>query len=261
MQNIFKLPLFFALLFLTGCGESINSQLAGTMVGYVVAIDSTGGSHENSDVRISIDGTNYSTLSDSKGRWQLDNVVPGTYNISFTKDGYAMQKMIAYRFVGNGTDYLYTQTIYEILKTNVSLVIRPFENGAATFSCRVFRNNPSESLGGAVILLLGENPPFSSEEPDSYLLEYENFDSYYSFDAIRGYSFSIDSLALSKVGFHSQDKIYCEAFASNLSILQEWDPIPNIHIYGPSYIDIPTGKRVYTGFGNNKSEVKSFILP
>src|ERR1051325_6030649 len=100
MNYSLKSSILLSLLFLVGCGNSINPQLTGTMVGYVVAIDSTGSSHDNSGVKISIDGTSYSTLSDSKGRWQLDNVIPGTYNISFTKENYAMEKMIAYRFVG-----------------------------------------------------------------------------------------------------------------------------------------------------------------
>jgi hypothetical protein len=266
MQNIFKSSFFLGLLLLVGCGESINSQLTGTMVGYVVAIDSIGSSHDNSGVKISIDGTDYSTVSDNKGRWELHNVIPGTYNISLAKEKYAMEKMIAYKFVGNGTDYLDTSKIYQMMWTRTVLVIRPFDSGIATFSCRLSRQDSTQSLNGAVMLLFGkEKCCLSPENPDSYSYELDN---YYQVvrggiaaDRFIGYSFLIDTSNLIKSGFHSKDTIYCEAFGSNLVVIQHYDILADEFTFGPSYFDIETAKSIYTGFGNNHSEVKSFILP
>lgn len=235
------------------------------MVGYVIAMDSTGKNEDHSGVRISIDGTSYSTVSDSKGRWELHDVLPGTYNISFTKDKFAMEKIIAYRFVGNGTDYLFSQKIYQIMWTRATLVLRPFDSGKAIFSCRLFRQDSSQSLGGAAMLLIGKNQFLSPEKPESFSYELDNFSDIIVKGIIPdiniGYSFQIDSSYLYQLGFHSNDTIYSEAFASNLAILLDYDILTYKYTYGPSYIDIATNKRIFTGFGYNHSEVKSFILP
>src|SRR5579872_5351603 len=213
--------LFFTVI-LISCGTKTNeiintytSAEPGTMIGYVVIHDSTGQNTDNSGVKISIDGTNYSTLSDSIGKWELDNVIPGTYNISFTKDTYATEKTIAYRFVGNGKDFLFTQNIYQMIWTRVSFVIRAFDSGKAVFSCRIFRNDSTKSLGGTVMLLFGKQPSLSPETPASYLYETDNYHYQYQGnipDNTTGYSFTIDSSVLVKAGFQPNESIYCEAF-------------------------------------------------
>ncbi len=264
MRNFIKTGALLALVIFCGCkstsspsptsGNSIN----GNMVGYVAAYDSTGSKTDNSGVKISIDGTSYSSLSDSKGRWELDNVVPGTYNISYTKDGYAMEKIIAYRFVGNGTDYLFSQDIYQSLRTHASLVIRPFSNGTAVFSCRIFRNNTSESLSGLALLLFAKDSSFSPIEPNSYLYSEDNHGL--SNDTLRGYDFRINSSDLNAAGYKSGDNIYCVGYASNVNVWL-WDIQKQQSTLVPSYFDIASGKLIYTAFGNNHSEVRSFVLP
>jgi len=269
MQNYLKLLVLSAFSFLYGCKDSATSPgVTGSMVGYVVAIDSTGTNRDNTGVKISIDGTNYSAMSDSSGRWEMTNVLPGTYNISFTKNNYATEKMIAYRFVGNGTDYLFSQNIYQIMWTQATLVLRPFDSGKTIFSCRLFRTDSTQSLGGACMILFGKNNSLSPEDPNSYLYERNNFPYSYwgpsdsiSFDNILGYSLAMDSSKLYRAGFRHNDKIYCQAFVGNLLIDEKYDMFTNPIIFGPSYIDIASGKRIYTGFGNNHSEVRYFVLP
>ena len=106
----------------------------------------------------------------------------------------------------------------------------------------------------------------SPEDPNSYLFSMDNFEGpyYWGMSDLFGYTFIVDSVDLIKYGFYSQEKIYCQAFMSNLKIfLHPENPVSHLTdlVLGPSYIDIATNKRVYTGFGDNHSEVKSFILP
>jgi hypothetical protein len=262
MQNLLIPSIILSFLILLGCGDTLDTRITGTMRGYVTAIDSSGSSHDKSGVKISFDGTDHFTLSDSSGRWEIRNILPGTYNISFTKDNYAMVKMTDYHFAGDGTDYLYTvQFIYQIMRLKASLVLRPFGNGFAIFSCRVFQNNnPTESLNGAVILLFGKDSLFSIKNNNSYIYKKDNF-GFNSADPFVGYTLEIDSSQLVNAGFSQNDTIYCQAFVSNIFFLQEYDPIKKELTFGPSYLDITSGKRIYTGFGDNHSEVKSFILP
>ena len=110
---------FFALsgiLFIFGCKDSsTQTALSGTMVGYVNFIDSAYESWVNfrsigqghlDDVRVSLDGTHFQTITDSVGKWTLTNVPAGTYAITYTKAGYASIKEISHTFVGNGTEYI-----------------------------------------------------------------------------------------------------------------------------------------------------------
>src|SRR5438128_2327425 len=100
-----------------GCKDSPTntSSLKGDMAGYVLAADSNSiasngivgaDTLNNAGVTISIDGTPFSAVTDSSGRWGMQNVPAGTYDISFRKNGYALWKRIAYHFIGNGFDYL-----------------------------------------------------------------------------------------------------------------------------------------------------------
>jgi len=250
---------FSAGIFLVSCKDtSTNAGIPGSMVGYVVPYDSTNTNIDNSGVKVSVDGTNYSTLSDNKGRWKLDNVVPGTYNISFTKDGYATEKIIAYRFVGNGTDYLFSQNIYQRSRMNASLVTRPFDSATTLFTCKIFRNDTSESLQGLTLLLFGKDSALLPLDPSSYLYSLDNYGV--TFDNGRGYDILIHRSSLITFGFNSGDRVYCVAYASNINVWH-WDSEKQQAILVPSYLDIATGKTVYTAFGNNHSEVRSFILP
>jgi len=260
MRNI--ITNFFLLVFIFCCGcknsSSPTSVLNGNMIGKVVAYDTAGLNPDNSGVKISIDGTSYSTLSDSKGRWELDNIPPGTYNISFTKEGYAMEKMVAYRFVGNGTDYLFSQDIYQMIKINATIVTRPFDNGATYFSCKLFRFDPSESLNGLALILFGSDSSFNPLEPSSY--RYSALGRNITLDSVTGYNIYIRVADLIAAGFHSGDKIYCADYGSNITAFV-WDIQKQESIITPSYFDIATGNEVYTGFEGSRSEVKSFILP
>jgi hypothetical protein len=294
MQTFIKSCALFALIFFYGCkSNSTSPGVVGNMVGYVIAHDTTSTSGyidslPNSGIRVSIDGTNYSAITDKDGRWGMDNIPPGTYNISFTKDSYAIEKMIAYRFSGNGTDFLFSTDIYQIAKRNASLVLRPFTDfykdttvidsagshtigkldtiivhfGNAAFSCRIFRNTSDESLEGNTIILFGKSKNLNPMDPATYIFSSDN-SLYFILSgdppAADGYPFSIYRQDLLNAGFQSGDNIFCEAFISNIA--RSGYNFSANSILVPSYYDIPSNKQIYTCFGNNHSEVKSFILP
>ena len=304
MQNFIKISALLTFVFFWGCknGSSPTSGnfVNGNMVGYVYANDTTSiigytDSLPNIGIRISIDGTNYSAISDKEGRWEMDNVPPGTYNISFTKYGYAMEKWVAYSFAGNGTAYLGITDIYQIAKWNASFVLRHFEdysylyykdtiildslgqkqtiqvldtifypNELAMFSCRIYGSDPSASLTGPVLILFGKSGILSPLDVKSYVYSTDNLfgGSNYTIPDENGYTFGIRRSDLISSGFHSGDKVYCQAFVSNIAqtIFQQTNN-GYYWLIGPSYFDITSGKQIYTAFGDNHSEVKSFILP
>ena len=55
---------------------------------------------------VSVEGTGISTTTDSLGRWQIDSLPAGTYDLSFTRSGFATRREVGFQFVGGGVAYL-----------------------------------------------------------------------------------------------------------------------------------------------------------
>src|SRR5205085_667173 len=86
---------------------------------------------DNSGVSVSLEGTSFKTSSDASGKWNLANVPPGTYTLTFSKDRYATSKDQTLQFTGNGTLYYspgsYT-AIFPIPNLFPDIVVRPFQD-------------------------------------------------------------------------------------------------------------------------------------
>lgn len=103
-----------ALLFaVIGCEDDLptTQSVKGSITGNValfkesIAIENHSGIPygDNSGVTVSLEGTEYSTLSLADGTWVLENIPAGIYNIEFEKEGFAWNKLWNVQLVGNGT--------------------------------------------------------------------------------------------------------------------------------------------------------------
>ena len=95
----------FAFLCFAGCEEtptgttSVPSRITGK-VSLVVAEGLTELA-DRSGVLIAVNGTSFATSSDAAGNYSLDNVPPGIYVLTFSKDGYdTVQRSVSYSGVG-----------------------------------------------------------------------------------------------------------------------------------------------------------------
>jgi len=260
-----------------------DSALVGTMVGYVQLYDS---SYQNwinsifisnsSGVLVSIEGTPFKTTTDSTGRWKLSNIPAGTYTIQFSKQGFAMQKIVAYKFIGNGTDLVNTQYLYQIPTLHSSIVLRQFEdvnearaidtiyiypNGdtlhyqvfdsvLVTQGRAIFSGSIKENLGFMEVMVnifLSRSSAIDPKDPSTFTVMSRFTRIIYHGNYSADISFYRDSLY--SAGFKPGDKIYCLAGA--MTMQNEYS----------NYFDIDKGKFIYTGFSPYYSDVKSFILP
>lgn len=252
----------------------------GKVVGTVSYFDTMDAAYFNNvtlplqEATIQVEGTSYSTISDINGRWEIDNLPPGTYTISCTKKGYSTSKTVGFPFIGNGTDVLEFSTIARVPHlTPSSLVVRGFE----PYMIRVLRDtiyilqNGDTAINYVVdsIRASGGRTTFTASLAEKYNLRLSpvmgiffaldgNIDpekpSTYGFyldsqgDYSNRFNFTFTTDTLRAHGFKSGQEIYCAAFATNL-----WGKYCG-------YYDIETGRRALSGYRSDKV-VNKFIMP
>ena len=66
---------------------------------------------DRSGIKVFIEGTNYTTLTDQSGNWKIYNVPAGIYNIVAEKAGFGYNKFINFEYLGNATSNNFGQTL------------------------------------------------------------------------------------------------------------------------------------------------------
>jgi hypothetical protein len=94
-----------ALLCFTGCEEtptgaqSVPSRITGTVS--LVVTEGLIELADRSGVRVAVNGTSFTTTTDATGNYSLNNVPPGIYVLTFSKDSYdTVQRSVSYSGVG-----------------------------------------------------------------------------------------------------------------------------------------------------------------
>jgi hypothetical protein len=72
-------------------------------------------------VLVTIEGTNFSALSDDQGYWAVSDLPAGTYVIRYEKEGYGLKKKFGIQFVGGGISYAPEETLRPIIATHVNI--------------------------------------------------------------------------------------------------------------------------------------------
>ena len=116
------------ILFLFGCGKKEKAILpSGNIVGFVELVDENGNMYkEKEGVNVSIEYPSESTITNEYGRFEFWEILAGTYNLNFNKEGFGTYKKFGYQFIGGNvpallyTTYLYELPNIEIQSLNVS---------------------------------------------------------------------------------------------------------------------------------------------
>jgi hypothetical protein len=270
----------FAGILSSGCKDSSTSVgTSGNISGFVTVLDTFfHGMTDNSGVTVSLEGTAFKTVSDASGKWNLSNVAPGTYTLTFSKDNYATRKDQNFQFTGNGTFYYnlgYSTSMYPIPNLFPNIVLRPFQDYAqitfrtdtiiyldsshrfpthielydtlimpmdfAVFSSRSQYLYNQQSVYG--IVFFAKTPNIDPGNASSFLL---SINSNTNADTAGITNFGVHRSDLLRSGFSSGDNIYCSAYAFYSLI---------------SWIDPATNKKIYTSLSSHHSDVVSFIIP
>lgn len=120
------------LLWLSGCKGAEGPtgppgpKLTGTLKGFVSLVSENGTFQTDaSGVAVSVSGTTISANSDVNGKFQLDNVETGTYEIVYTKGSYGVFKRQGISFASGGTAGLSSVTLGTIPVSSPIPVLTP----------------------------------------------------------------------------------------------------------------------------------------
>jgi hypothetical protein len=200
----------------------------GTISGKVTVIDQYGIAQTSglNTVTVTIEGKNYSAITDADGNYTMSDVAPGTYNISFRRAGAGLWQKQQVSFAGNG---VFTQNGYSVEKPTYTFTGRIFDSVITTpFPTeRIYVHlnmTPMHSAHG-VLIIRGNSPNLDIADPTSYTNVYQN-------------SIPIDTAtALIFFDYPVTGTHYYKAY-----------PFPDIY-NGPFYDDVPLDKRRYTAYG------------
>lgn len=250
------LSLMIFALYLSGCKcDDCGVQLnPGTLQGYIVLNDTTGYRYsDRSGVQVSIDSTSYSTMTDSRGWWQIANVPPGTYDISVTKTGFGYSKVKEFQFVGDGEVSL--PYIHIGNPPTFPLHIYSVDIAADKIYVDVKALSVDYSAKGVLLVVSAD----SITSPTNNLNMIEAHYRSLMFDPINQTKLQIRFDHLNEKGFGSGEKVFIHAYGLGDIDMMYPDQYPDTQ-YPSRYFDPRSQQYICTALGP-ESNVVSLILP
>jgi hypothetical protein len=225
-------------------------------------------------IQVSLEGTNYSTVTDDSGLFELDGIPQGTYDVRFSKAGYGDVRWIGTSIQGGGNSPIYLNeqsnnpssralTLYkqsDLITTLTSASIKdsalPTNSGIyapyvwleGQYSC-----SHSLSTNRYQIAVYFSHQSSVSAEPGHYdWFECWGTGGWWPWNtATLSYNLPIVLGDLQSVGFNSGDSVYVACYGA-----------PNYGFYPPyDYYDPSTRKFVLTALNQTPSPVIGFKIP
>ncbi len=189
---------------------------------------------DQSGVKVNIDGTSFSAITDTDGYWVIHNLPSRTYSITFSKDDFDTMRTTSFSFLGGGT----------VLYGDVFLSVRPkFElilDAATTFpdpkdsqninGANVF-GHAIKGMGRTARIVFSRDKNFNVDENTD---NSQYFDVYISQDSTISPYASRQDIRL----FYSFDTLYIAAFPANTP---------------QNYYDVKKRKNVAVGLGKQSN--------
>jgi hypothetical protein len=223
----------------------------GSITGSIALVKANGYEPARRDsVAVSINGTPFSTITDSTGAWSISNLGPGTYTFSFARAGYDTARVMQYGFSGTGSKSLGTTNLCQAPSFNVANVWHwiSTDTNRIRLGIKVSDTTVSDpNVPYRVFLFFGTDSSVSSN-PSHYLSVSTN--------NVMAFQKGIDSTSviltaplLVNYGFVEGDIVYVAAYAANAGSANS------------AYTDPATGRLVYVNINPVESNVIKIIVP
>jgi Carboxypeptidase regulatory-like domain len=236
----------FLLVLAIGCGkDSGNHSIAvpdvvlaqqnrANIQGMILLYDEEGNRQTDmSGVTVSIDNSTVSTQTSADGKWTLDSIPYGTYDISYTKQGYGTGKIMGiYHAATNHATTLISKSESMAVNSSIAvsnLVITPFNAaiqaaGVTGVHIDPVFNNPS-GKAKYVRLFFSDNGNVIS---NNYLAEVKVRSNG---AATQMNDFNLTTSFFENLGFKKGQNIYVKAYGDSFLADEYTDPITNTTIF------------------------------
>ena len=156
--------------FLVSCTETVAPVLTGSISGFVYLFEEEGTQiKDRSGVRVSFEGRGNYAYTNKDGRYSLENVEAGIFNIVFEKEGFGLTKIIAREFVGGGDAYLYNIGLTKLPSFNVTSLIITKTTGSPPYLRMNGNLSDARNYYRNVVIFFGKGEDVSND-PKNYLL-------------------------------------------------------------------------------------------
>lgn len=221
-----KLKNYFVLLFLfsffVSCTDTVAPVLTGSISGFVNLYEENGTQiKDRAGVKVSIEGRNNFAYTDAEGRYLLENVDAGIFNIVFEKAGFGIYKIIAHEFVGGGDAYLYSIGLLVLPSFNVTSLNIIKTNSSFPYLRMSGNLSDAREYSRMVLLFFGKKENVSND-PMNYLYvstAYVNEDSSSYSSSLYYKEYLLDS------GFNLGETVHVAAYSSSRDYWGVYDPV------------------------------------
>ncbi|MDD5673400.1 MAG: carboxypeptidase-like regulatory domain-containing protein [Chitinivibrionales bacterium] len=252
-KSLLSLGLFVAVgsLALTGCGSQgpAGPKLTGAISGFVTLVNADGSQPaDRSGVAVTLEGLSSTATTDVNGFWSIPNLETGIYTIDYNKAGYGSSKTVQTQFIGGGPKEIGTVDLCAAPGFYIGNFWNKHKANDSINIYLAFKVSDSTVTGsGRVFIFCGLDSTVSFH-PQTY---------HSLITATPTYTGGVDSTFNTKVtpaawtnnGFTNGETIYLAAYTANAGTTNS------------GYIDLATGRTIYTNIDTTRSNVVAIIIP
>lgn len=223
------------------CNKSSSNVSYGQIRGLVRLVDDLNNPQSFAGMQVTAENTGVSTISDSLGRYFLNGLQNGTYNLVYSKPGYGTYILVGFNNKGNVSDNpslvplvtlgQYSTTTFTALSekiNNDTVILRPtIDPAGTTIQPRGIR------------FFYGTSPDISNENFTAYSTVYQLSGTTGALKIGYDYFYAL--------GFTSGETVYIKGYGDAF--------------FSDDYDDPQTGKHVFPNLNQTSVAPVSFILP
>jgi hypothetical protein len=202
-------------------------------------------------IQVTLEGTNFSAMTDDSGLFELEGVPEGTYNVRFSKAGYGDVRLIGQSIQGGGNSPIYLNerqvwhnvvipTLYKLSDLVTTLISASVKDTSIAISPGLmnylwlngqYSVSASQNLHAYQIAVYFSHQSDVSAEPGHYVwFQCWGTGSWWPYDTLaRSFQLPISPYDLKAAGFNSGDSVYIATYGAPY-----WGQTPYYDYYDPS---------------------------
>ncbi len=153
---------------------------------------------DNSNIAVSIEGSNLASLTDRNGWWRMNGLTTGNYTLVFSKAGYGTYKDFSYQFIGGDSVYYGMRSLESVCKFYVQTLSDSLGSDYFVHFFGTLSSTRRTTWGRDLIVFMDTSPLVSSTHYTAYYIS--NIDTSVSFnvqvarfDLVYYYGFALGS--------------------------------------------------------------------